>query len=62
MGQTAGLLHLKTFGGLSVASNGVPVSGAAQQRKTLALLVPLADMHRYAMVRSRLGVVLAEAG
>src|SRR5207302_1079392 len=30
MGQTAGLLHLKTFGGLSVASNGVPVSGAAQ--------------------------------
>src|SRR3989441_4655752 len=36
------MLHLKTFGGLSVAVDGSPVTGAAAQRKTLALLAPLA--------------------
>ena len=54
MGQTAGLLHLKTFGGLSVASNGVPVSGAAQQRKTLALLALLAAAGRTGLSRDKL--------
>src|SRR5437016_7447717 len=54
MGQTAGLLHLKTFGGLSVASNGVAVSGAAQQRKTLALLALLAAAGRTGLSRDKL--------
>src|SRR5437660_5398341 len=54
MGQTAGLLHLKTFGGLSVASNGVPVSGAAQQRKTLALLALLAAAGKRGLGRDKL--------
>src|SRR2546422_3094696 len=36
------MLHLKTFGGLSVAVDGSPVTGAAAQRKTLALLALLA--------------------
>ena len=54
MGQTAGLLHLKAFGGLSVASNGVPVSGAAQQRKTLALLALLAAAGRTGLSRDKL--------
>src|SRR3989454_6323247 len=36
------MLHLKTFGGLSVAVDGSPVTGAAVQRKTLALLALLA--------------------
>jgi len=54
MGQTAGLLHLKTFGGLSIASNGVPVSGAAQQRKTLALLALLAAAGKSGLGRDKL--------
>src|SRR2546429_9484456 len=54
MGQTAGLLHLKTFGGLSVASSGVPVSGAAQQRKTLALLALLAAAGKSGLARDKL--------
>ena len=54
MDQTAGLLHLKAFGGLSVASNGVPVSGAAQQRKTLALLALLAAAGRTGLSRDKL--------
>src|SRR4051812_7044547 len=36
------MLHLKTFGGLSVESDSIPGTGAAQQRKTLALLALLA--------------------
>lgn len=36
------MLHLKTFGGLSVSVNEAPGVGAAQQRKTLALLALLA--------------------
>src|SRR2546426_2412661 len=36
------MLHHKTFGGLSVAVDGSPVTGAAAQRKTLALLALLA--------------------
>jgi DNA-binding SARP family transcriptional activator/TolB-like protein/tetratricopeptide (TPR) repeat protein len=36
------MLHLKTFGGLSVEIDGIPGTGAAQQRKTLALLALLA--------------------
>jgi eukaryotic-like serine/threonine-protein kinase len=35
------MLHLKTFGGLSVDIDGSPGIGAAQQRKTLALLALL---------------------
>src|SRR2546427_437315 len=54
MVQTAGLLHLKTFGGLSIASNGVPVSGAAQQRKTLALLALLAAAGKSGLGRDKL--------
>jgi TolB-like protein/DNA-binding SARP family transcriptional activator/Flp pilus assembly protein TadD len=54
MGQTAGLLHLKTLGGLSVVSNGVPVIGAAQQRKTLALLALLAAAGKSGLARDKL--------
>ena len=36
------MLHLKTFGGLSVDRDGTPGTGAAQQRKTLALLALVA--------------------
>src|SRR4051812_42816806 len=36
------MLHLRTFGGLSVDIDGTPASGAAQQRKTLGLLALLA--------------------
>ena len=36
------MLHLKTFGGLSVDIDGTPGTGAAQQRKTLGLLALLA--------------------
>ena len=35
------MLHLKTFGGLFVDIDGIPATGAAQQRKTLALLALL---------------------
>jgi DNA-binding SARP family transcriptional activator/Tfp pilus assembly protein PilF len=41
------MLHLKTFGGVSVEIDGIPATGAAQQRKTLALLALLgASGHR----------------
>src|SRR3954465_9868144 len=36
------MLHIKTFGELSVAIDGTPGTGAAQQRKTLGLLALLA--------------------
>ena len=36
------MLHLKTFGGLSVETDSVLVAGAARQRKRLALLALLA--------------------
>jgi DNA-binding SARP family transcriptional activator/Tfp pilus assembly protein PilF len=36
------MLHLKTFGGLSVDIDGTPAAGAARQRKTLALLALVA--------------------
>jgi hypothetical protein len=40
--QMVEMLHLKTFGGLSVEIDGTPGTGAAQQRKTLGLLALLA--------------------
>ena len=36
------MLELRTFGGLSIEANGAPPTGAAAQRKTLALLALLA--------------------
>src|SRR5438132_1422474 len=40
------MLHLKTFGGLSVAVDDAPGGGARQQRKTLGLLGLLAAAGR----------------
>src|SRR3989475_6079463 len=48
------MLHLKTFGGLSVEAEGVWASGAAQRRKTLALLALLAAASRRGMSRDKL--------
>lgn len=48
------MLHLKTFGGLSVAVDGAPGSGAGQQRKTLALLALLAAAGRQGISRDKL--------
>jgi TolB-like protein/DNA-binding SARP family transcriptional activator/Flp pilus assembly protein TadD len=49
------MLHLKTFGGLSVAVDGsVPGAGAAQQRKTLALLAILAASGRTGVSRDKI--------
>jgi TolB-like protein/DNA-binding SARP family transcriptional activator len=50
----AGLLQLRTFGGLSVSVDGAPGSGAAQQRKTLALLALLAAASRDGISRDKL--------
>ena len=48
------MLHLKTFAGLSVAIDGTPGTGAAQQRKTLALLALLAAAGRQGLSRDKL--------
>jgi TolB-like protein/DNA-binding SARP family transcriptional activator len=48
------MLHLKTFGGLSVDVDGTPGTGAAQQRKTLALLALLAAAGQRGLSRDKL--------
>jgi DNA-binding SARP family transcriptional activator len=48
------MLHLKTFGGLSVAIDGIPATGAAQQRKTLGLLALLAAAGERGLSRDKL--------
>jgi eukaryotic-like serine/threonine-protein kinase len=48
------MLHLKTFGGLSVDIDGSPGTGAAQQRKTLALLALIAASGQRGLSRDKL--------
>ena len=48
------MLHLKTFGGLSVDADGIPGTGAAQQRKTLGLLALLAAARHQGLSRDKL--------
>jgi serine/threonine-protein kinase len=48
------MLHLTTFGGLSVVIDGIPASGAAQQRKTLGLLALLAATGDRGLSRDKL--------
>ncbi len=48
------MLHLKSFGGLSVDIDGVPATGAAQQRKTLGLLALLAVAGERGLSRDKL--------
>jgi serine/threonine-protein kinase len=48
------MLHLKTFGGLSVDIDGTPGTGAAQQRKTLALLALLGAAGQRGLSRDKL--------
>jgi eukaryotic-like serine/threonine-protein kinase len=48
------MLHLKTFGGLSVEIDGIPGTGAAQQRKTLGLLALLAVAGKRGLSRDKL--------
>ena len=48
------MLHLKTFGGLSVEFDGTPGTGAAQQRKTLGLLALLAAAGQRGLSRDKL--------
>src|SRR3954471_7481137 len=48
------MLHLKTFGGLSVDIDGTPGTGAAQQRKTLGLLALLAVAGQRGLSRDKL--------
>jgi len=48
------MLHLKAFGGLSVTIDGIPGTGAAQRRKTLALLALLAAAHQRGLSRDKL--------
>jgi TolB-like protein/DNA-binding SARP family transcriptional activator len=48
------MLHLKTFGGLSVDIDGIPATGAAQQRKTLGLLALLAVAGERGLSRDKL--------
>jgi DNA-binding SARP family transcriptional activator len=48
------MLHLKTFGGLSVDIDGIPATGAAQQRKTLGLLALLAAAGQRGLSRDKL--------
>src|SRR5688500_7477295 len=50
----ATMLHLRTFGGLSVEVDGVSATGAGQQRKTLALLALLAAAGQRGLSRDRL--------
>ena len=52
------MLELRTFGGLAIKENGVPLSGAAVQRKTLALLALLAAAGRKGLSRDKLVVYL----
>jgi DNA-binding SARP family transcriptional activator/TolB-like protein len=52
------MLHLKTFGGLSVDIDGTPGTGAAQQRKTLALLALVAAAGSRGLSRDKLIVSL----
>lgn len=48
------MLYLKTFGGLSVETDSAPVTGAAQQRKRLALLALLAAAGRRGTSRDKI--------
>jgi DNA-binding SARP family transcriptional activator/TolB-like protein len=48
------MLHLKTFGGLSVEIDGSPGGGAAQQRKTLGLLALLAASGQRGLSRDKI--------
>src|SRR5574341_200438 len=48
------MLYLRTFGGLSVETDGAPATGAARQRKTLAVLALLAAAGRRGMSRDKL--------
>jgi eukaryotic-like serine/threonine-protein kinase len=48
------MLHLKTFGGLSVDIDGTPATGAAQQRKMLALLALLGAAGHRGLSRDKL--------
>src|SRR4051794_2393775 len=48
------MLHLKTFGELSVDIDGTPGRGAAQQRKTLALLALLGAAGHRGLSRDKL--------
>ena len=48
------MLQLRTFGGLSIEANGAPLSGAAVQRKTLALLSLLAAAGKNGLSRDKL--------
>jgi DNA-binding SARP family transcriptional activator len=52
------VLHLKTFGGLSVDLDGIPGTGAAQQRKTLGLLALLAVAGQRGFSRDKLIAIL----
>ena len=52
------MLVLKTFGGLSVEEDGAPGTGAAQQRKTLALLALVAASRRSGLSRDKLSAYL----
>ena len=52
------MLHLKTFGGLSVDIDGLPGTGAAQQRKTLGLLALLAASGQRGLSRDKLIAIL----
>src|SRR5437867_10837724 len=47
------MLELRTFGGLSLQDDGASVTGAASQRKTLALLALLAASGRNGLSRDR---------
>src|SRR6266705_98365 len=48
------MLELRTFGGLSLKDGGAPVTGAATQRKTLALLALLASASKNGLTRDKL--------
>ena len=48
------MLQLRTFGGLSIEVNGVPATGAAGQRRTLALLALVAAAGKSGLSRDKL--------
>src|SRR2546426_12336784 len=48
------MLELRTFGGLSIKDGGAPITGAATQRKTLALLALLAAAGKNGLSRDKL--------
>jgi len=48
------MLELRTFGGLSIKDDGAPITGAATQRKTLALLALLAAAGKDGLSRDKL--------